>query len=258
MKSHSITVLLFLFISNICPGQIHRGTAVFGYCFHDAIVIGVDSKFTEFDKKNQLTGFGYGCKIFRGNDSVYFAISGNAVPFIDGQNAIERDARQACKNGATLSAIASLFKKQALNTLEPYAGTIQRQIASGVRGDYVSVAFFGFENGVASSYIVEFHDINILKNGDTSLIRGKEMKVGKYPMKIELGNTSEIDRFLSTHPAYLGHGRDSINVEINTLLGLEILAHPDAVGGGISILCIYPHKYEWWQSGCECKNFDSP
>jgi hypothetical protein len=105
---------------------------------------------------------------------------------------------------------------------------------------------------------VEFHDINILKNGDTSLIRGKEMKVGKYPMKIELGNTSEIDRFLSAHPAYLGHGRDSINVEINTLLGLEILAHPDAVGGGISILCIYPHKYEWWQSGCECKNFESP
>ncbi len=255
MKFHSIITLLFLLISNICHGQIHRGTAVFGYCFRDAIVIGVDSKFTEFDKKNALAGFGYGCKIFRGSDSVYFAISGNAIPFINGQNAIERDARQACKFGANLSAIATLFKKQALNTLEPYAGTIQRQIAGGVRGDYVSVAFFGFEDGIASSYVLEFHDINILKNGDTSLIRGKEMRVGKYPMKIELGNTIEIDRFLSTHPAYLGHGRDSITVELNTLLGLEILAHPEAVGGGISILCIYPHTYEWWQSGCECKNF---
>ena len=257
MKSHSMTVLMFLFTSSICLGQIHRGTAVFGYCFHDAIVIGVDSKFTEFNKKNALTGVGYGCKVFRGNDSVFFAISGNAIPFIDGQNAIERDARQACRNSANLSAIASFFKKQALNTLEPYTGTIERQIASGIRGDYVSVAFFGFEDGVASSYLVEFHDINILKNGDTSLIRGKEMKVGKYPMKIELGNTIEIDRFLSTHPAYFGHGRDSITVEMNTLLGLEILAHPKAVGGSISILCIYPHKYEWWQSGCECKDFDS-
>jgi hypothetical protein len=257
MKSHSIIGLLFLFICNICLGQIHRGTAVFGYCFHDAIVIGVDSKFTTFDNKNALTGLGYGCKIFRGNDSVYFAISGNAIPFTEGQNLIERDARHACKNGANLSAIASFFKREVLNTLEPYAGSIQRQIASGVRGDYVSVAFFGFEEGVASSYLVEFHDINILKNRDTSLIRGKEMRVGKYPMKIELGNTIEIDRFLSAHPAYVGHGRDSITVEINTLLGLEILAHPDAVGGGISILCIYPQKYEWWQSGCECKNFSS-
>ena len=258
MKVHPITILFFFLISNICFGQIHRGTAVFGYCFHDAIVIGVDSKFTEFNKKNALTGIGYGCKVFRGNDSVYFAISGNAIPFIDGQNAIERDARQACKSGTNLSAIASLFKKQALNTLEPYTEIIERQIAGGIRGDYVSVAFFGFENGAASSYVMEFHDINILKHRDTSLIRGKEMRIGKYPMKIELGNTTEIDRFLSVHPAYVGHGRDSITVEINTLLGLEILSHPDAVGGGVSILCIYPHRYEWWQSGCECKNFDSP
>jgi len=255
MKFFRAGFLLSLLVPACCFTQVHRGTAVFAYCFHDAIVIGVDSKFTSFDKKNQLTGIGYGCKVFRGNDSVYFAISGNAIPFIDGENAVERDAREACRNGATLSAIATIFKKLAVNTLEPYAETIQRQIAGGVKGDFVSVAFLGFEGGVASSYVLDFHDINILKKGDISLIRGKEMKVGRYPMKVELGNTVEIDRFLSAHPAYLGHGRDSITVEMNTLLGLEILAHPDAVGGGISILCIYPHKFEWWQSGCECKEF---
>ena len=92
MKFHSITISLFLVISNICFGQLHRGTAVFAYCFHDAIVIGADSKFSTFDKKNELSGFGYGCKIFRGNDSVFFAISGNAIPFVDGENVIERRA----------------------------------------------------------------------------------------------------------------------------------------------------------------------
>lgn len=255
MKVFRRVFILCLVISAACFGQVHRGTAVFAYCFHDAIVVGVDSKFTSFDKKNQLTGIGYGCKVFRGNDSVYFAISGNAIPFIDGENAIERDARQACRNGASLSAIGTIFKKQAVNTLEPYAGAIERLMAGGVKGDFVSVAFLGFEGGAASSYVLEFHDINILKTGDTSLIRGKQMKVGRYPMKVELGNTVEIDRFLSVHPAYMGHGRDSITVEMNTLLGLEILSHPDAVGGGISILCIYPHKFEWWQSGCECKDF---
>lgn len=255
MKFLPAVPLLFLYLSAACFGQVHRGTAVFAYCFHDAIVIGVDSKFTSFDKKDQLTGIGYGCKVFRGNDSVYFAISGNAIPFVDGENVIEQEARRACRSGASLSAIASFFKREATKTLEPYAGAIERLMAGGVRGDFVSVAFLGFEQGAASSYLLEFHDINILKKGDTSLIRGKAMRVGRYPMKIELGNTAEIDRFLSVHPAYIGHGRDSITVEMNTLLGLEILSHPDAVGGGISILCIYPHKFEWWQSGCECKDF---
>ncbi|MGA7159726.1 MAG: hypothetical protein WBZ48_01910 [Bacteroidota bacterium] len=255
MKFRPVIIPLYLIVSNICFGQFHQGTAVFAYCFHDAIVIGADSKFTTFGKKNELSGVGYGCKVFRGNDSVYFAISGNAIPVIDGENIIARDARHACENGTSLSAIASLFKVQAINSLEPYVGAIQRLVAGGVRGDYVSVAFFGFEEGIASSYILKFHDINILKLQDTTLITGKESKVGKYPLKVQLGNASDIDKFLSAHPAYLGHGRDSITVEINNLIGLEILAHPDAVGGGISILCIYPHKHEWWQGGCECKSF---
>ncbi|MGA9408115.1 MAG: hypothetical protein WBW71_13360 [Bacteroidota bacterium] len=255
MKFHSIAVALFLFTFNICFGQMHQGTAVFAYCFHDAIVIGADSKFTTFNKKNELSGVGYGCKIFRGNDSVYFAISGNAIPVIDGENIIETAARQACRNGVSLSAVASLFKVEAINALEPYVGAIQRLVAGGIKGDYVSIAFFGFEEGVASSYVMKFHDINILKMRDTSLISGKESKVAKYPMRVQLGNAADIDKFLSAHPAYLGHGRDSITVEINNLIGLEILNHPEAVGGGISILCIYPHKYEWWQGGCECKSF---
>ena len=246
---------MLLFASSICFGQMHRGTSVFAYCFRDAIVIGADSKFTTFDKNDRLSGSGYGCKIFRGSDSVYFAISGNAIPFIEGENLIEKDAREACKAGTNLSAVASLFKVRVVNTLEPFTGAIQRLIAGGVRGDFVSVAFFAFENNVASSYVLKFHDINILKLKDTSLIVGKELKATRYPAKIQLGNTSEIDKFLSAHPAYLGHGRDSITVEINNLIGLEILAHPEAIGGGISILCIYPGKYEWWESGCECKSF---
>ena len=110
------------------------------------------------------------------------------------------DARQACKDGASLSAIASLFKKQAVTTLEPYVKVIQQLTSGGITGDFVSVAFFGFEDGVASSYVLRLHDINILRKGDTSFISGKETEVTKYPVKVELGNTAEIDKFLFMYP----------------------------------------------------------
>jgi hypothetical protein len=248
-------VLLFFLISSISLGQTHRGTTVFAYCTHDLIVIGADSKFTSFDKKERLNGVGYGCKIFRGNDSVYFALSGNAIPFRDGENLLEQDARRACRKGTSLAAIASLFKSESIESLQPYIGVVEKLTADGVKGNYVSVAFFGFENGVASTYMLEYHDINILKRQDTSLIAGREMKAAYLPMKVELGNTFEIDQFLSTHHSYFGRSRDSITVAVNNLIGLEVLAHPAAVGGGVSILCIRPRSFEWWQGGCECKDF---
>lgn len=250
-----ISAFYILLVSSVCFGQTRQGTTVFAYCTRDFIVIGADSKFTSFDNKERLNGVGYGCKIFRGNDSVYFAISGNAIPFSDGENQIERIARRACGRGHTLAAIASSFKADAIASLEPYTGVVERLIAEGIKGNYVSVAFFGFENGVASSHLLEFHDINILKRQDTSLIGERELKATLLPMKVELGNTFEIDQFLSTHHSYFGHSRDSITVAINNLIGLEILAHPAAVGGGISILCVRLRSFEWWQGGCECKDF---
>lgn len=256
MKSQSKILPFLLFAFHLSFAQTENGTTIVVYLFPGNIMVGADTKVSLRDLQGNLVRETNKCKIYRGNDSVYFAFSGKTpADSVSGINFVHSTALRACKEGMDIRAIATLFELYSLDSLriDPEEIDSNKQIKKG--DAFIQVAFFGIENGVSTCSSFDYTTSNIFRHRDTSLIKRDDASITKYALRLELGFHESIDSLFSANPAFFSGDLSTLTDKMDTLIRLEMASSPHDVGGDVDILLIFPTGHIWLQNKNKCQNF---